>query len=112
MKKVLIVVIISAFILSIAGPGYGQTAFKKLGRGVVNLVTCAGEVPDNVMTTYHESGVFDALGLGLCKGFTLMIVRGFLGLYETVTFLFPLPEDYQSVIQPDFFWQKSKPVAE
>ena len=106
MKKAFLMVLILIFILNIAGLGHCQTAFKKLGRGVLNLVTCPGEVPKNIIDTYHESGVFDAVGLGMPKGFAMMIVRGFLGLYETVTFLFPLPADYQSVIQPDFFWEK------
>lgn len=43
------------------------------------------------------------LGLGKSLGYTLR--RTFVGIYEILTFPFPVPEDYLPVIEPEFVWQ-------
>lgn len=81
---------------------YAQEPFTKLGRGAANALTGWVELPKNVYSTSVENNPFAGLTLGLAKGFGMAIVRTGAGLYEILTFPFPLPEHYKPILEPEY----------
>ena len=77
-------------------------AFNKLTRGFVNIVTGWVEVPKRVYETSQASGAWAGFTWGLLRGLGHGFVRTAAGLYEFVTFPFPAPPNYESVIQPEY----------
>ena len=49
------------------------------------------------------------LGMGLVKGVGMTVLRGGVGIYETLTFPFPYPKDYASPYEEmeltDYAWE-------
>lgn len=105
MKKGLIICIAVLMILSMANACYAQDAAKKLGRGLGNVLTGWIELPKNIYDTSVEDNVLSGLTIGLAKGVGMTIVRTGAGVYETVTFPFPIPEGYNPVIEPEFVFK-------
>ena len=77
-------------------------AFSKLGRGAVNTLTGWVEVPKRVHETAQRSGPWVGITWGLLRGLGYGFIRTAGGLYEAVTFPFPAPPGYRSVIQPEY----------
>ena len=102
MKKGIIVVIALMMIVSIATTCYAQDPGKKLMRGLANVLTGWVELPKNIYETSVEDNVFAGLTIGLAKGVGMTIVRTGAGVYETITFPFPIPEDYAPVLEPEY----------
>lgn len=100
--KILFVVCIIIAMIGIATQSYAQDPAKKLGRGLANVVTGWVELPKNIYDTSVEENILSGLTMGLAKGVGMTIVRTGAGVYETVTFPFPIPEDYQPVLEPEF----------
>ena len=67
---------------------------KKLSRGLANILTGWVEIPKNIYNTSIESNPLIGLTVGVAKGIGMSIVRTGAGVYELITFPFPLPEDY------------------
>lgn len=106
--KLLLVFIAVAVILSMATPSYAQDATKKLGRGLVNVLTGWIELPKNIYETSVESNPLAGITIGLAKGLGMTVVRTGAGIYETVTFPFPLPQEYKPILEPGYVLEKSK----
>lgn len=104
-KKSLAAVIVILMILNIASVSHAQDMTRKLGRGVGNILTGWIELPKNVYDTSVESNVLAGLTLGLVKGVGMTVMRTAVGAYETLTFPFPLPEDYKPIVEPEFVIQ-------
>lgn len=102
MKKGFIVAVCLMTIFCIASTSYAQDPGKKLMRGLANIVTGWVELPKNIYDTSVEDNVFSGLTIGLAKGVGMTIVRTGAGIYETVTFPFPIPEDYAPVLEPEY----------
>ena len=102
MKKSIIVVVALMMIVSIATTCYAQDPGKKLMRGLANVLTGWVELPKNIYETSVEDNVFAGLTIGLAKGVGMTIVRTGAGVYETITFPFPIPEDYAPVLEPEY----------
>ena len=79
-------------------------AFSKLGRGAVNTVTGWVEVPKRIHETAQRSGPWAGITWGLLRGLGYGFIRTAGGLYEAVTFPFPAPPGYRSVIQPEYIF--------
>lgn len=80
--------------------------FVKLGRGVSNIVFGWLEIPET-MEDYrqtHDAGTafFAGAAVGTVKG----IGRMGIGAYETLTFLFPIPEHYAPILPPIRYFRK------
>lgn len=99
---VLVLVVIG--LLTISAPSYAQDAFKKLGRGVVNSLTGWLEIPKGVVDESKANNVFMGLTVGTIKGLGLGLVRTGAGIYETVTFPFPIPEGYEPIVKPEYVY--------
>jgi len=108
MKKSVQIVLVIALILSVASPGYCGP-MRKLSRGFMNMLTCPLELPYRIKQTSKEGGKwYDTIGLGIPKGFGMVIFRGCLGLYEFMTFPVPIPENYEPMVtDPEFFFKSS-----
>ena len=90
------------FFLGTASACYAEDAFTKLGRGVANTLTGWVELPKNVYDTSVEENAFAGMTLGLAKGAGMTLVRTGAGIFELVTFPFPVPEDYKAVLEPEY----------
>ena len=106
MKKTALVIIIIFLLMNIASTGHCQDAFRKLGRGVVNMAACPFEFTKALGESYESGGVYEAVTIGLLKGLVMMTVRAGLGCVEAVTFPIPIPDNYKPILQPEFAWQK------
>ncbi|MFH1381165.1 MAG: exosortase system-associated protein, TIGR04073 family [Candidatus Omnitrophota bacterium] len=106
MKKGIIIFVAMFVIFSLTTTCFAQDPGKKLVRGVANIVTGWVEIPKNIYDTSVEDNLFSGLTLGLAKGIGMAIVRTGAGVYETVTFPFPIPEEYAPVLEPEFVFNE------
>lgn len=106
--RVLLIIIGVLIILNMASPSFAQDPAKKLGRGLVNILTGWVELPKNIYETSVESNPLAGITIGLAKGLGMTVVRTGAGIYDTVTFPFPLPQEYKPILDPEFVMQKDK----
>ena len=90
-----------------AGEVYRQQSdvsqmMHKLGRGVTNVLTCWVEIPRNISIEWEKTDPATGLIMGTVKGIGWGFARFSTGIYETFTFLFPVPEGYAPMIEPEF----------
>lgn len=102
MKKGIIVCVALLMIFSLTTTCFAQDMGKKLARGFVNILTGWVEIPKNIYDSSVEDSIFSGLTVGLVKGIGMAIVRTGAGVYETVTFPFPIPEDFAPVLEPEY----------
>jgi len=80
---------------------------KKLGRGIVNIATGWVELPKNIYDTSVETNnPLMGITYGTLKGVGMTVVRTGAGIYDTATFLFPVPQDYQAILKPEFVFEE------
>jgi len=103
--KGIIICVAILMVINIATASYAQDPAKKLGRGVANILTGWVELPKNIYDTSVEDNPLSGLTIGLAKGVGMTIVRTGAGVYETVTFPFPIPEGYVPVLEPEFVFK-------
>jgi len=103
--KGIIILVAILTIVNIATASYASDPAKKLGRGVANILTGWVELPKNIYDTSVEDNPLSGLTIGLAKGVGMTIVRTGAGVYETVTFPFPIPEGYAPVLEPEFVFK-------
>lgn len=106
MLKLALVCLVVVLVLGVAIQSYAQDPAKKLGRGLANILTGWVELPKNIYDTSVEENMLSGITMGLAKGVGMTIVRTGAGVYETVTFPFPIPEDYQPVLEPEFVFSE------
>ena len=102
----LIIALVMVMILAVASTSYAQDPAKKLGRGLANILTGWIELPKNIYDVSVEENPLAGLTIGLAKGIGMTIVRTGAGIYEVVTFPFPIPEDYGPVLEPEFVFSE------
>ena len=79
---------------------------RKLGRGVCNVVTFPFEIPYRIGQTNRTDGPFAAMTYGVVKGVVMTGLRAVVGVYEVISFPFPLPEGYKPILaDPEFFFE-------
>jgi putative exosortase-associated protein (TIGR04073 family) len=79
-------------------PGMGY----KFGRGVVNVLTFWTEVPRNVALEWQRTDPASGFFLGVGKGVGYSYARLMGGVYDIVTFPFPVPMGFAPVMHPEF----------
>ena len=104
--KGLIMMFVMILVLAVATSSYAQDPAKKLGRGLANILTGWIELPKNIYDVSVEDNPLAGLTIGLAKGIGMTIVRTGAGVYETVTFPFPIPEDYAPVLEPEYVFSQ------
>jgi putative exosortase-associated protein (TIGR04073 family) len=82
-------------------------AFSKLGRGVSNALLGWLEVPLNVHKHYTTSDTVGSGLTGAAVGLFKGAVRMGVGVYETVTFFLPYPEQYAPILPTLEYFQKT-----
>lgn len=100
--KGLLAVTAGLVVMSSATVCYAQDPFTKLGRGIANTLTGWVELPKNVYDTSKSDNPFVGVTLGLAKGVGMTLVRTGAGIFEIVTFPFPLPENYKPILEPEY----------
>lgn len=75
-----------------------HSMFNKLGRGVSNVVGGWLEVPANIAQRYVENDTAGSLFTGLAYGLVKGVARTGVGIYETVTFILPYPNQYAPIL--------------
>lgn len=104
-SKVAIVILVVTAILSsttTASAELYQDITHKLFRGVANILTGWIEIPKNMYDDMVEVSPWYGWLTGLFKGLGYGIARTGTGVWDTVTFLFPIPSDYEPVWEPEF----------
>ena len=86
-----------------------HTAGDKLVRGLANFFTGFLEIPRNITIATNEDSVLTGWTVGLGMGLGYTVLRMGVGLYEVVTFPFPLPADYEPIVHPEFGWEAPGP---
>ena len=61
MRRMLLIVIALLVILNMASPSFAQDPAKKLGRGLVNILTGWIELPKNIHQTSTESNILTGM---------------------------------------------------
>jgi len=97
-------------LLSLAGQGHCQTSTRKLSRGISNIATCPLEIFEQTKRAYDSDGAIAALTYGLVKGVLMTGARALTGVYETATFLIPLPHDYKPILDDPEFFSEDLPI--
>lgn len=104
-----ILVLVVVGLLAVSAPSYAaQGALNKLGRGIVNTFTGWLEIPKGVVDESKANNIFTGLTVGTIKGLGLGLVRTGAGVYEALTFPFPIPEGYEPIVKPEFIYSGEK----
>ena len=82
-------------------------AAQKLGRGLGNIVTGWMEIAVSMQTRYTPQDAPTAVFTGLTYGLLKAVARTAVGIYETVTFALPYPENYAPVMPPLEYFRHS-----
>ena len=103
MKKFGVLAVTVALCFSFIAPVFANEPKDKISRGIVNVLTSVLEVPQNIDIEWKQSknaaiGIF----AGLFKGLFWGVSRCASGFWDLVTFPFPKPDNYNSVIQPEY----------
>ncbi len=103
-RAVLCVLIITAILSSstLASAELFQDITHKLFRGIANILTGWIEIPKNMYNDSVEVSPWYGWFTGLLKGIGFTVVRTGAGVWDTITFLFPIPSDYEPVWEPEF----------
>jgi putative exosortase-associated protein (TIGR04073 family) len=112
--KVAMVMVVLAFTL-MAGTTHAESAneiyrqqsdtqkmLHKLGRGFTNVLTSWVEVPRNVAIEWEKTDPASGFILGMIKGFGWGFSRLVTGVYDVFTFPFPVPRNYEPMMEPEF----------
>lgn len=84
-------------------------AAEKAVRGLAN--TGLGVVVELPKTIYYdtlEDGPLYGLTVGVLEGLSWGIARTMVGIYEVLTFPFPLPEGYRPIYTPSYPYQPGR----
>lgn len=91
----------------LGNPEYNaKLASTKLLRGLVNIVTGAGELIRQPILCTYEDG-WQGIPVGLINGIFMTVMRTGGGAIEVVTFPWPAEETgtYRSLLEPAYVWQ-------
>ncbi len=102
-RTILIGLMLFLLTAAFAAPAYCNDPAKKLGRGLCNMCTFPAEMYYQLKETNENGGIFAAITWGILKGVSMSVVRLAVGVYEVVTFPFPVPKDYMPILtEPEF----------
>ena len=95
---------LSALLLPAAASAEENTAARKAGRGLASMTLGFLEVPGNVVQESRTNGIASGMTVGLAMGVGKLVARELVGVYEFVTAPFPIPANFEPVLQPEFTW--------
>lgn len=97
--------------LAAAPRAEAQTVGAKLARGVAGITTGILELPGNIAKETHVHGAA-GIPVGFGMGLGMVVVRELVGVYELLTFPFPLPANYAPILHPEYPWSYFAQTAE
>jgi len=81
----------------------GKRQLTKLARGLANIFSGWAEIPKEIYTQSKEAEMFGSVVFaGPVVGAGKALARTATGIFETVTFFLPIPEDYAPIIEPEY----------
>ncbi|MBI5396803.1 MAG: exosortase system-associated protein, TIGR04073 family [Verrucomicrobia bacterium] len=83
---------------------HAQEAADKLGRGFAAIVLGWLELPGNIYEEGTKNGWLLGATAGFAKGIGMTVVRTLVGVWDFVTFPIPAPDEYHSILKPDYPW--------
>lgn len=104
--KVLVTLLVVVMALGFITCAYATNPGEKLSRGAANVLSGPVEIPLCMGEEWKASNnAVIGITLGLFKGIFWGIARSASGLYDILTFPFPVPQNYESLIKPDYVWR-------
>lgn len=103
MKKYLLALGVAVFVLTglvSSALAEEDNAFTKFGRGMANIVISPGEFYTQPVLLSKNNASSTSIFGGLLKGAAMFVAREAVGVYEVLTFPFPLPKGYRPIIEP------------
>ena len=94
-----------AFQIDLSNIEYDNSPANKLGRGLINTATCWAEVPGEVARVSKEKDPLIGFTLGLAQGVMNTIIRGAVGIYDTLTCV--IPPYNKPELQPEYALQSA-----
>ena len=80
-------------------------SFDKLGRGLFNVAVSPFEIPKHSMKRAMSTDSGYGYISGLFIGVGYAVTRGFVGIYEVLSFPFPYPSHYKPIMKPIYNWE-------
>ncbi|HBF35281.1 TPA: hypothetical protein DDW35_12040 [Candidatus Sumerlaeota bacterium] len=77
----------------------------KLARGTCNLFGGWLELPRQIGKSMKGNDPVTGTVLGTVKGAAWTVARTTTGAFEVITFPFPLPKNYEPIIQPEYIFK-------
>ena len=108
MKRIILILLLCAFLpsaLYAAEIEEAGTALRKLQRGFVNIALSPFEIASELHKANQKDTAIPSWMIGSVKGIGMTTGRALTGVYELVTFPFPIPSGYQPIIHPEFPWE-------
>lgn len=106
---VAMVLVSGPFTAAFAEESVAPRAAQKAVRGLANAgLGVVVEVPKTVYYDTLEDGPVYGLTVGLLEGLSWGIARALTGVYEVVTFPFPIPNEYRPIYQPQYPFEAGK----
>lgn len=81
-----------------------RSASGKFGRGIVNVTTGWGELRKCPVEITRDRGRLLGATWGPLKGIAMTVIRTVVGVFEVGLFFYPLPGNYDPMLQPEFIW--------
>jgi putative exosortase-associated protein (TIGR04073 family) len=81
-----------------------DTPAIKAGRGLAAVTTPFLEIPGNIVETSKREGPLAGWTAGLARGIGMSVVRPAIGVYELVTAPVSAPNNFASILQPEYPW--------
>jgi putative exosortase-associated protein (TIGR04073 family) len=81
-----------------------QDAATKFGRGIAACALGWLELPGNIYDEGTKNGWLMGATAGFGKGIGMTVVRTLIGVWDLVTFPIPAPDEYNSILKPDYPW--------
>jgi len=76
---------------------------RKLGRGLANTLFGFLELPLAIQRVHYLEGAIPASTFGVASGLAAAATRTALGIYEVITFPFPLSKSgFRPLVEPEF----------
>ena len=112
MKRFVVALVVCGMVFSFAAPSFAGNAMEKLGRGLANVGVSPLELPEAMWDEGRDMDAYaigSALTVGVIKGAFNVIKRAVVGVYEVATFPFPVPAEYEPIIDPPALFESSDP---
>ena len=87
-----------------AGPGYLESASRKLGRGVANIATAPLELIRVPSIVNEDEGDIAAVTVGAIQGVGMVVIRALGGAVEVLTFPLPFPNHFEPLVYPEYVY--------